>query len=289
MAVLPGELIIITGLSGSGKTHAMRCFEDMGYFCVDNLPAALIPVFTELCIGSRRIPKIAIVVDIRERQFLDEFPPIYTGLKGRVRNVQLLFFEATDTTLHRRFSETRRPHPLSKDGGVEEGIQEERRVLAPLRDIADRIVDTSRFNVHELKAFIRETMLGSGADDTVFVSVLSFGFKHGIPAESDLVFDVRFLPNPFFVDDLRARTGLDEEVVSHIRSHPRYREFLKRLEALLQFLVPEYVREGKTYLTISIGCTGGRHRSVALAEEIHRFLGARGYPIRITHRDLEKE
>jgi UPF0042 nucleotide-binding protein len=287
--VLPGELIIITGLSGSGKTHAMRCFEDMGYFCVDNLPAALIPVFTELCIGSRRIPKIAIVVDIRERQFLEEFPPVFQGLKGRVRNVQLLFFEASDETLHRRFSETRRPHPLAKTGGVEEGIREEREVLAPLRGLANRIVDTSRFNVHELKTYIRESFAGTAGEETLFVSVLSFGFKHGIPAESDLVFDVRFLPNPFFVEGLRARTGLEADVVRHVKSHSRYREFLKRLQALLTLLIPEFIREGKTYLTISIGCTGGRHRSVAVAEEIHGLLGAKGFPIRITHRDLEKE
>ncbi|MBI4161010.1 MAG: RNase adapter RapZ [Acidobacteria bacterium] len=267
----------------------MHCFEDMGYFCVDNLPASLLPVFTELCLRHRGILKIAVVIDIRERQFLDEFPPIFTDLKRAIRNVTLLFLEASDDTLRRRFSETRRPHPLAPDGRVEAGIQEERRVLAPLRAMADRILDTSRFNVHDLKTYIQESLLGTRREDTLFVSVVSFGFKHGIPAESDLVFDVRFLPNPFFVEALRPRNGLDPEVARHVKEHPGYAGFHRRIEDLLLYLIPEYVREGKTYLTIAVGCTGGRHRSVTLAEEIAATLRGRGYPIRITHRDLDKE
>lgn len=289
MDVLPGELIFITGLSGSGKSLAMRCFEDMGYFCVDNLPSALIPVFTDLCFRSRKIPKIALVIDIREGQFLVDFPPIFQKLKNSVRNVSILFFEASNPVLRRRFSETRRPHPLAQGGRVEQGIKEERKILQPLRQMADRIIDTSKFNAHELKAYILDSLIGSSREKTLFISILSFGYKHGIPTESDLVFDVRFLPNPFFVERLRSRNGLDSKVVEHVKKHPRYGEFLDKIKALLTFLIPEYIREGKTYLTVSIGCTGGRHRSVALAEELKILLRKQGLSLRTTHRDLEKE
>ncbi len=288
-SMIPGELVFVTGLSGTGKSGAMRCFEDKGYFCVDNLPVGLIPVFTDLCFQSSGMKKIALVIDIREGEFLKEFPPIYRKLQETVRNVTVLFLEASDEVLRRRFSETRRPHPLAKDGAVDRGIREERKVLAPLRAMATRIIDTSKFNIHDLKAYINKVFLGAGGEEALFISVLSFGFKHGIPAESDFVLDVRFLPNPFFVEKLRTGSGLNPEVVEYVKSHPRYGEFLKRTESLLEFLIPEYVREGKTYLTVSFGCTGGRHRSVALAEEVGRFLQTKGLPSRITHRDIDKE
>jgi UPF0042 nucleotide-binding protein len=285
------EIVVITGLSGSGKTLAIRAFEDMGYFCVDNLPVALIPVFADLCARSRRdIARAALVVDVREGRFLQEFPAIYDALRQAPgRRARLLFFEADDAALIRRFSETRRPHPLAPGGSLEEGIRREREALGPLRDRADLIIDTGEFNVHQLRRYIQDHLTPRPGAQSLAMSVLSFGYKHGVPGESDLLFDTRFLPNPFFVDALRGKTGLDAEVRSYLEAVPDYLALRDRIVELLGFLVPQYIREGKSYLTVSIGCTGGRHRSVALAEAIGAALRRDGYEVKVSHRDLEKE
>ncbi len=285
------EIVVLTGMSGAGKTLAIRAFEDMGYFCVDNLPVELIPVFADLCARSgREITRAALVVDVREGTFLEEFPAIYDALRrAEGRRTRLLFFEADDDALIRRFSETRRPHPLAGEGTLEEGIRRERELLAPLRDRADLIIDSSRFNVHQLRRYIQEHFALKPGASTLQISVVSFGYKHGVPAESDLVFDTRFLPNPFFVDELRGKTGLDVAVAAYLEAIDEYRDFERRITDLLAFLVPRYVREGKSYLTVAVGCTGGRHRSVALAEAVSAALRKQGYTVKTSHRDLEKE
>jgi RNase adapter protein RapZ len=284
------EIVVITGLSGSGKTLAIRAFEDMGYFCVDNLPVALIPVFADLCARRPDLRRAALVVDVREGTFLKEFPAIFDALRRTPgHRGRLLFFEADDEALIRRFSETRRPHPLASGGSLEAGIRREREMLQALRDRADLVIDSSRFNVHELRRYIQEHFAPRGGAQPMAISIVSFGYKRGVPPESDLLFDTRFLPNPFFVDDLRGRSGLDDSVRAYLEALPEYREFRDRLVDLMTFLIPRYLREGKSYLTMAIGCTGGRHRSVALAESVSRELRRRGYEVQASHRDLEKE
>jgi UPF0042 nucleotide-binding protein len=287
----PVEIVVLTGLSGAGKTLAIRAFEDQGYFCVDNLPVALIPVFADLCARNRtEIPRAALVVDVREGTFLGDFPAIFDALrKDERRRARLLFFEADDEALIRRFSETRRPHPLAEHGTLEEGIRRERQLLAPLRDRADLIIDSSAFNVHQLRRYIQEHFGSGPGSSPLSISILSFGYKHGVPAESDLCFDTRFLPNPFFIDTLRGKSGLDPEVTAYLEGMEEYRDFEHRIVDLLTFLIPKYLREGKSYLTVAVGCTGGRHRSVAMAEAIGRALRALGYRVKSSHRDLEKE
>jgi UPF0042 nucleotide-binding protein len=285
------ELVVISGPSGSGKTLALRTFEDGGYFCVDNLPVTLIPVFADLCAGSRQdIKRAALVVDVREGTLLRDFPEIYRRLKAEPgRRLRLIFFECDDETLMRRFSETRRPHPLAPGGNLEEGIRRERQMLLPLRDLADLILDSSGFTVHQMRRYLLEHVAPQAGGQPMTITLLSFGYKHGVPPESDLLFDARFLPNPFFVEDLRARTGRDPEVVAYLEAAPEYAGFRRRILELLLFLVPQYIREGKSYLTVSIGCTGGRHRSVALGEAIAADLRAQGYAVSAAHRDLDKE
>jgi len=284
------EIVVITGLSGSGKTLTTRAFEDMGYFCVDNLPVALIPVFADLCARRPDLRRAALVVDVREGTFLGEFPAIFDTLRRtQGHRARLLFFEADDEALIRRFSETRRPHPLASGGSLEEGIRRERLMLEPLRERADLIIDSSRFNVHELRRYIQEHFAPQTGGQPIGISVVSFGYKHGVPAESDLLFDTRFLPNPFFVDGLRGRSGLDPEVRDYLEAISEYREFLARIVDLVAFLIPQYIREGKSYLTVAVGCTGGRHRSVAMAEAVSRALCDRGYAVKASHRDLDKE
>jgi UPF0042 nucleotide-binding protein len=285
------EIVVITGLSGSGKTLAIRAFEDMGYYCVDNLPVALIPTLADLVGRSRTaIARAALVVDVREGEFLQEFPSMFDRLRrGQGHRVRLLFFEADDEVLIRRFSETRRPHPLAAGVPVEEGIRRERLALQPLRERADLIIDSSRFNVHQLRRYLQDHFSPSSAGQPLHVAIVTFGYKHGVPAESDLLFDTRFLPNPFFVEGLRERTGRDREVVAWLERIPEYLEFRRRVVDLVAFLIPHYIREGKSYLTIGIGCTGGRHRSVALGEAIDADLRQRGFPATTAHRDLERE
>lgn len=280
--------VILTGLSGSGKTHAIRALEDLGYFCVDNLPSQLIPTFAELATrGDAGLERVAIVVDVREGGFLKQFPKVYRKLKAMPGvEPRLIFLEANRSSLVRRFSETRRPHPLAPDRSVGEGIDEERRKMSRIRSLADLIIDTSNLTVHELRdVFMRMTQQDRPRSEMV-VNLVSFGFKHGPPLDADLVFDVRCLPNPHFVDRLRPLTGRDPKVVRFMRRHAATREYLDRLTTFLEFALPQYVQEGKSYLTIAIGCTGGQHRSVMVAEALKKSLaGAKNVRLRVKHRD----
>jgi RNase adapter protein RapZ len=281
------QLVILTGLSGSGKRSVLNTFEDLGFYCVDNLPVSLIPTFSELYEGGRgEVERAALLVDAREGTHIAQLPGIYRELSSE-RAATLVFIEASDAVLQRRFSETRRPHPLGKGGSIADGIREERRRMAPIRRLADVIIDTSKFSVQELRQLITELFQGQGRRP-LLVSVVSFGFRYGIPADADLVFDVRFLPNPHFVPRLRPFSGKDPRVARYIRSFPQTGQFLRRIESLLGYLIPHYIREGKSYLTVALGCTGGRHRSVALAEVIRRALKRKGYSAKVVHRDLEK-
>jgi len=286
------RFVVLTGVSGSGKSQAIRALEDLGYFCVDNLPVTLLPMLAELTLrAGSEIARAAVVVDVREGKLLAEFPAIYRKLKAmRNLNPVLIFLEASESSLVRRFSETRRPHPLAPDRSAIEGIREERKAMRGIRRMADHIVDTSSMTVHELRHVFTGVASGRAPGTRLVVTILSFGFKHGIPVDSDLLFDVRFLPNPHFVPKLRPHTGRDREVVKFLESSPATREFLKHTLNLLTFLIPQYVHEGKTYLTIGIGCTGGRHRSVAIAEALRKGLsGIAGVRLRVTHRDIAHE
>lgn len=282
--------VIITGLSGAGKSYAIKCFEDLGYFCVDNLPTTLIPTFAELCAqSSREMRKIALGVDVREGEYLAHFVETLHALRARGHRVEVLFLEAGDEALVRRYHETRRRHPLAGEGSVLDGIRAERQALANLREAADRVLDTSRLTVHQLKDRLVEAYGPQETRGALTVSLVSFGFKYGVPYDADLVFDVRFLPNPHFVESLRALDGRDPAVAKFLLSHDESRELLTRLEELLRFLLPLYQREGKSYLTVAIGCTGGRHRSVTLVESLAGFLEElRVTPI-VRHRDLDRE
>ena len=282
------RLVVITGLSGSGKASALKAFEDLGYYCVDNLPIGLIPKFADMCaVPGSHIPRSAVVVDIREGEALSQLPVTYQRLDRDGLKVALVFLEASDESLIQRFEETRRPHPLGRDLPVREGVRLERTLLKPMRKLADTVIDTSRMNVHELRQLIQDRF-GGRKRKTMLISVLSFGFKHGVPQDADLVFDVRFLPNPNYVAGLREKSGQDPEVREYVESQAQTSEFISRLSDLLLFLLPQYVREGKSYLTIAIGCTGGRHRSVAITELIGSLLEEEGYKVRLSHRDLRK-
>jgi UPF0042 nucleotide-binding protein len=281
--------IVLTGLSGSGKSQAIRALEDLGYFCVDNLPTTLIPTLAKLAIRGD-IERVAIVVDVREGNFLSQFPKIFGRLRKMPRlNPVLIFLEASNTALVRRFSETRRPHPLAPDRSASEGIRDERARMSRIREIADEIIDTSDMTVHELRQFF----MGLSRDrstSSLVVTVLSFGYKHGVPVDADLMFDVRCLPNPHFVPGLRRRTGRDRAVVSFMEREPSTREFIDRLEDYVRFVVPHYVAEGKSYLTVAIGCTGGRHRSVMIAERLRKALSSvAGARVRVRHRDIVRD
>jgi RNase adapter protein RapZ len=279
--------VILTGLAGSGKGSVLKTFEDLGFYCVDNLPVALIPTFSVLYVeGAGEIERAALLVDAREGEEIEKLPGIYRALSSE-HPATLVFIEASDEALMRRFSETRRPHPLGGNLSIAEGIREERRRMAPIRRLADVVIDTTKFNVHELRQFIIDRFQNPGRRP-LLVSVVSFGYRYGIPADADLVFDVRFLPNPHFVPRLRPFSGKDPKVARYIRSFPQTGEFLRRLESLLSYLIPHYIREGKSYLTVALGCTGGRHRSVALAEVIRRALQRKGYATKVVHRDLDK-
>jgi UPF0042 nucleotide-binding protein len=284
------HIVIITGLSGSGKTSAVKAFEDLGYFCVDNLPIQLIPTFVELCDRSYdTLNRAVVVVDVREKEFLPQFPHIYEALKKRNTNLTVLFFEANDEIIRRRFSETRRPHPLSQEKkDLAHSIAAERALLAPMRALADLVVDTSDRNVHTLRKYLIEQFSGNGQGLDLQISIVSFGFKHGLPPTMDLLFDVRFLPNPHFVADLRDLTGKDAKIAAYMNASPDTKETLRRFEDLLEFLLPHYRREGRSYLTIGIGCTGGRHRSVMVAEALRRFLRRKSYKVKVHHRDWKK-
>jgi UPF0042 nucleotide-binding protein len=280
--------VVITGLSGSGKTHVSRMLEDIGWFCVDNLPTALIPRFVDLILGSAELRRTTLVVDMREPAFLKGFPQAYRNLKDRGLSASLLFLEASERALLRRFSETRRPHPLAVNQPVIEGIREEREALAPIRKIADLILDTSDYTVHQLREYVREHYETGDEPAPLVVTVMSFGYKYGVPPEADLVFDARFLPNPNFVPRLRRLTGNDRAVVDYMRRQAETGQFLKRLASFLRYVIPRYVREGKSYLTIAIGCTGGRHRSVMTANALADGLRRKSLAVRVRHRDLKQ-
>jgi len=285
------RLVVITGLSGSGKSLAAKCFEDLGYFCVDNLPVDLIDPFCELIQrGGEQLRHAALVIDARERRFLDRFPEVLPAVRDRGIPVKLLFFDCSDDVLKRRFSETRRPHPMAgRDGTLEQAIVAERRALLPLREMADRIIDTSKYTPHELRGFLQNSFGVSPERKGPNVNIVSFGFKYGVPAEADLLFDVRFLPNPFFVEDLRWLDGRSAEVQAFLDESETSRELMRRLQEFLDFLIPHYAAEGKTYLSVALGCTGGKHRSVALAEKLGHYLAERKLPYSVSHRDLGRE
>jgi RNase adapter protein RapZ len=277
------ELVIITGMSGSGKAQVLNAFEDLGYYCVDNLPVELIPRFAELSIDSE-IQRTALVVDIREGGQLHKLPLILKALREAV-DTKVIFLEASDEVLIRRFSETRRPHPLGKTSTIPQAIHAERERLGEIRQLADFIIDTSKFNVHQLRAHTINKFRRRESDTAIAVSCVSFGYKHGVPQDCDLLFDVRFLPNPHFIPELRPFTGRDPKVAKYVRSFPQSREFIDRISKLLIYLLPHYVREGKSYLTIGFGCTGGRHRSVFISEEVKKRLTRAKYNVSVTHRD----
>jgi UPF0042 nucleotide-binding protein len=282
-----GELVILTGMSGSGKLSALNAFEDLGYYSVDNLPLELVPRFADLVRQSAEIERAALVVDVREGMRLERFPAILKQVR-KVLPTRVVFLEASEDSLVRRFSETRRPHPMGRDKTVVHGIRAERKRLDPVRNLADIVIDTSKFNVHELRAYVLAQFERTAGDRGLTISATSFGFKNGIPGEADLVFDVRFLPNPHFVAGLRKLTGRSPKVAKFIRKFPQTKEFLDKTAELLKFLLPHYIEEGKSYLTVAFGCTGGQHRSVFIAEEMKKRLETEGYRVKAAHRDMPR-
>ncbi len=281
------EVVVITGLSGSGKGSVLKDLEDLGYYAVDNLPIELIPKLAELTRDNPSIAASALVVDVREGEGLKRFPEIYGKIKESV-NAQLVFLEADEEVIARRFSETRRPHPLGTDRSIFKSIRSERSKLAPIRAMADLIINTSKFTVHELREFIGERFGGHRDGAKIMIYVTSFGYRHGVPPDSDLVFDVRFLPNPNYIPRFKQKTGRNPSVAKYIRSFPQTVEFIEKISDLLVYLLPHYIREGKSYLTIAFGCTGGQHRSVMMAEQIRKNLTEAGFTAKISHRDITK-
>src|SRR5271163_4560072 len=288
--VLPehrGDLVILTGLSGSGKLSALKTFEDLGYYSVDNLPLELVPRFADLVRQSAEIKRAALVVDVREGMRLDEFPVILERVR-KVLPTRVVFLEASEDALIRRFSETRRPHPMGRTNTVVKSIRAERKRLDPIRNVADIVLDTTKFNVHDLRARINSQFEREESDQSLMISSNSFGFKNGVPTEADLVFDVRFLPNPHFVPEFRKLTGKHPKVAKYVRQFPQTQEFLDKTTDMLKFLLPHYIKEGKSYLTVAFGCTGGQHRSVFIAEEMKKRLAEEGYSVKTAHRDMPK-
>ena len=282
------RILIITGLSGSGKTHVARALEDIGWFCVDNLPTALIKHFADLILDSDELRRSALVVDMREREFLKQFPLVFRQIKAKGITVNLMFLESEEKVLQRRFSETRRPHPLAINQPAIEGIREEKEALRPIRKMADLILDTSDYTVHQLREYIREHYDVRTEAAPLVLSVMSFGYKYGVPSEADLVFDVRFLPNPNFVPTLKPLTGNNAPVVRYMKRQKETDRFLRKLDDFLTYVVPQYIKEGKSYLTVGIGCTGGRHRSVMITNAISERLTGKGYTVKVRHRDLRQ-
>jgi UPF0042 nucleotide-binding protein len=286
-SVSKGELVILTGLSGSGKLSALKAFEDLGFYSVDNLPLELVPQFADLVRQSPEIERAALVVDVREGIRLDEFPQILKKVR-KVLPTRVLFLEASEDALIRRFSETRRPHPMGRTDTVVKSIRAERKRLDPIRNVADIVLDTTKFNVHELRAHINAQFERDESDQNLTISSNSFGFKNGVPTDADLVFDVRFLPNPHFVPEFRKLTGRHPKVAKYVRQFPQTAEFLDKTTDMLKFLLPHYIKEGKSYLTVAFGCTGGQHRSVFIAEEMKKRLAAEGYRVKTAHRDMPR-
>ena len=286
-ALTSADLVVITGMSGSGKQTAMKAFEDLGFIAVDNLPIALVPKFADITQDAKTRRRAVLTIDIREGQSLKQFPKIFTDLKKQF-NIKMLFLDADDEVLRRRFSETRRPHPLGQETTVLASLKDEREQLKSLRPLADLVIDTGKLNVHELRALISANFQNKQETEKLVIHVNSFGFRHGVPADSDLVFDVRFLPNPNYIPEFKKLTGKHPSVARYIRSFPQTTEFINRISELLIYLLPHYIREGKSYLTISFGCTGGHHRSVMIAGEINKRLKKAGYTVKEQHRDIKK-
>ncbi len=284
------RLLIVTGLSGAGKTTVMRCLEDLGFFCVDNLPPDLIPKFAELCAQTGgKIRRVALVIDIRGGEFFSRLVGVLNDLRRQKVPFEVLYLEATNETLVRRFKETRRPHPLSPSGEIVEGIAEERRMMVELRGLANKIIDTSNLTVNQCKQEIANLYGDEGERPRLAITIVSFGYKYGIPLDADLVIDVRFLPNPHYVPELKPLTGFDDDVRNYVFASPVTLDFTERLLGLLEFLIPHYIKEGKTTLTIAVGCTGGCHRSVALVNYLGEQLKKRNqYRVAVRHRDIER-
>ncbi|MGQ9496736.1 MAG: RNase adapter RapZ [Desulfotomaculales bacterium] len=281
------RLVIVTGLSGAGKTQAVRCLEDLGFFCVDNLPPMLINKFAELCAQAKGISRIALVIDVRGGEFFSSLFEVLTELKRQGVDYHILFLEASNETLVRRFKESRRPHPLSTSGEILAGIEEERQRLQELRGCAHKIIDTSNLTVAQLKEEITNLYGGGeGSTSRLAITFVSFGYKYGIPLDADLVIDVRFLPNPHYEENLQPLTGLDARVRDYVFARPQTAEFMDRLVGLLDFLMPYYTKEGKSTLTVAVGCTGGKHRSVALVDRLGELFKRNGYRVAVRHRDL---
>jgi RNase adapter protein RapZ len=280
--------VVVTGLSGSGKSTALKVLEDLGFYCIDNLPVGLVPRFLELWQSSQEdIGRVALGIDVRERRFLHDVPGMLDELRAAEVQLEVIYLEASDDVLVRRFSETRRPHPAAEGGAVVDGIRRERDALRGVRELADRIIDTSAFTVHELRAALRE-LLETPESGRMTISLVSFGYKHGLPTDADIALDCRFLPNPFFVEELRPKTGTDPDVAAYVLERPDAQEFLEHVLGLLRFTLPRFQHEGKSYLTIAVGCTGGRHRSVVLVEELRARLTALGHRVLVRHRDFER-
>jgi UPF0042 nucleotide-binding protein len=279
--------VVVTGISGAGKASALKAFEDLGFHAVDNLPLELMEEFALLVSKSAEVERAAVAVDVREGPTFDRLPEILKSVKKQL-HTRVVFLDAQDSVLVRRYSETRRPHPLGKTETVARSIVEERQLLDPIRNVADTLIDTSNFNVHELRADILARFGHDEDTPRMLVSCLSFGFKNGVPLDADMVFDVRFLPNPHFVPEFRKKTGLDPKVAAYVRQFPQTREFLKRVTKLMLYLLPHYVREGKSYLTVAFGCTGGQHRSVMMVEEMAEALKQAGYQVKAVHRDVPR-
>jgi RNase adapter protein RapZ len=283
------RVVIITGLSGSGKSTALRALEDIGFFCVDNLPVILLPKFLSITTSSSpEIKQVAMVMDLRERSFLDKYQRIFTGLKEKGYKIEILFLESSDDSLLHRFSETRRIHPLSERGMIIEGILMEREKLSSLKKMADKIIDTTSVNVHQLKDIVQRHFLPSSKHKKMVINITSFGYRYGLPVDADLVFDVRFLPNPYFVENLKNYDGHHADVQDYVLQNKESKEFLKKILDLMNLLIPLYEKEGKVRLNIAMGCTGGKHRSVVMANKLDSYFSSMKYMVNLNHRDINK-
>jgi UPF0042 nucleotide-binding protein len=283
------KIIIVTGMSGSGKSTALRALEDVGFFCVDNLPVVLLPKLLEIQTdAASEISKVALVMDLRERYFLEKYAEIFAKLKEEGHRIEILFLDASDDSLLRRFRETRRAHPLCERGTVMEGIALEREKLSALRAMADKIVDTSSFNVHQLKDVIQRHFMTSTTEKRLVINLMSFGFRYGLPPEADIVLDVRFLPNPYFIEELKHLNGQDEKIQEYVMGWEESQTFLRKMLDMMEFLIPLYEKEGKSNLNVALGCTGGKHRSVVMTTRLARYFSGEDYLVNIAHRDIHR-
>jgi UPF0042 nucleotide-binding protein len=283
------RVVIITGLSGSGKSTALRALEDIGFYCVDNMPVVLLPKFLSIqSEASKRVPEVAMVMDLREKSFLETYPKVFDRLREKGYKIEILFLDASDDALLHRFSETRRVHPMSVKGSVMEGINLEREKLSPLKNMAEKVIDTTSCNVHQLKDIVQRYFISSPSSQRLVIHVTSFGYRYGVPADADIVLDVRFLPNPYFVEDLKNFDGHNPKVREYVLGTDESRIFIRKLYELMAFLIPLYEKEGKSRLNIALGCTGGRHRSVVLANHLGSYLSDKNYVVTINHRDMTK-